>query len=239
MELKAEILDLLERAYEEQQAFAAGLSDEERAAPGTPEQWAARDLVAHVVTWQERLAHNIHAASRGETPPAVGDVDQANAEIFEQHRNRPWEDILAYAARAVEVLAETVRAMRDDDLLSTQTLPWQRNRPLWRTIVGTGYVHPLSHLTQYYAEHGQAGRGAALSEEAARRLAQLDDSPDWRGTVQYNLACYYALAGQHDSAMEALCEALHLAPDLTEWSKQDTDLVSLRERPDYQSLYGE
>jgi len=238
VELRTEILDLLQRAHEEEQAFAARLTDEERATIGTLERWSARDLMAHVVTWQERLAQNIHAASRGETPPAVSDVDQANAEIFEEHRNRSWEDILAYAARAYGMLAETVRAMHDDDLLSTQTLPWQRNRPLWRTIVGTGYVHPLSHLTQYYAEHGQAGRGTALSEEAADRLAQLGDSPDWRGAVRYNLACYYALAGQAEKAMDALREALRLAPDLTEWSKQDTDLVSLRERPDYQSLYG-
>jgi len=56
--------------------------------------------------------------------------------------------------------------------------------------------------------------------------------------VRYNLACCYALAGQAEKAMDALREALRLAPDLTEWSKQDPDLVSLRERPDYQSLYG-
>ena len=56
--------------------------------------------------------------------------------------------------------------------------------------------------------------------------------------MRYNLACCYALAGQAEKAMDALREALRLAPDLTEWSKQDTDLVSLRERPDYQSLYG-
>jgi len=191
-----------------------------------------------MVVWQERLAQNIHAESRGEAPPAVSDVDQANAEISEEHRNRSWEDILAYAAGAYGMLAETVRAMHDDDLLSTQTLPWQRNRPLWRTIVGTGYSLPISHLTQYYAEHAQVRRGTALSEEAADRLAQLDDSPDWRGVVRYNLACYYALAGQAEKAMDALREALRLAPDLTEWSKQDPDLVSLRERPDYQSLYG-
>lgn len=238
MELKVEILDLIQRAHEEEQAFAARLPDEERATIGTLERWSAKDLVAHMMVWQERLAQNIHAGSRGETPPAVGDVDQANAEIFEANRNRSWGDILAYAARAYGSLAETVHAMRDGDLLSTQVLPWQNNRPLWRTIVGTGYSHPISHLTQYYAEHAQVRRGTELSEEAADRLAQLDDSPDWRGVVRYNLACYYALAGQAEKAMDALREALRLAPDLTEWSKQDPDLVSLRERPDYQSLYG-
>jgi len=118
VELKVEILHLLQRAHEEEQAFAARLSDEERATIGTLERWSVKDLVAHMVVWQERLAQNIHAGSRGETPPAVGDVDQANAEIFEANRNRSWGDILAYAARAYGSLVDTVHAMRDGDLLS-------------------------------------------------------------------------------------------------------------------------
>jgi len=67
-------------------------------------------------------------------------------------------------------------------------------------------------------------------------LAQLDDSPAWRGVTRYNLACHHALSGQHERAIGELRKTLQLNPDLTEWSKEDPDFASIRERPDYQAL---
>jgi hypothetical protein len=55
--------------------------------------------------------------------------------------------------------------------------------------------------------------------------------------VRYNLACYLALAGEKNKAVELLGEALRLHPGLTEWSRQDTDLVSLHGLPGYERLY--
>jgi hypothetical protein len=55
--------------------------------------------------------------------------------------------------------------------------------------------------------------------------------------VHYNLACYYALAGAAGQAIEALRDALKLHPDLSGWSREDTDLNSLHGNPDYEQLY--
>lgn len=52
------------------------------------------------------------------------------------------------------------------------------------------------------------------------------------------MACIYALAGKSDRALSLLGESLKLEPSLTDWSKQDADLVSLRELPAYKALYG-
>jgi tetratricopeptide (TPR) repeat protein len=53
------------------------------------------------------------------------------------------------------------------------------------------------------------------------------------GVVQYNLACHYALAGETETAIKKLREALELNPELAEWSKEDSDLASIREEPGY------
>ena len=239
MELKNKLLSLLKRAYEEERALVAKLSDEERAAIGTLEQWSTKDTIAHTAAWKERRAQNITAASRGETPSVSNDIDQVNAEIFEENRNRSWADILQYSERAYRSLVESVQAVGDDDLADTQTLPWQDGRPLWRLIAGNGYTHPIAHLAQYYTDRGEAHYATVIQEEAAALLAELDDSPTWRGITRYNLACHYALSGQHERAILELREALRLNPDLTEWSKEDPDFASIRERPDYQSLYSD
>jgi predicted Zn-dependent protease len=86
---------------------------------------------------------------------------------------------------------------------------------------------------------GQGGYATKLQEEAAALLAELSENSSWQGIIRYNLACHYALIGETDRAIEGLREALLLNPELTEWSKQDSDLASIRDAPGYQALYTE
>jgi len=68
-------------------------------------------------------------------------------------------------------------------------------------------------------------------------VTALAEMPTLYGAARYNLACFYALSGQNEKAMNELREALQLRPDLLEWSKQDADLATLRHLPAYQALY--
>jgi tetratricopeptide (TPR) repeat protein len=237
MEIKAKLFDLLQCAYEEERTFFASLSDDECSAIGTPECWSVKDVVAHVAEWKARVGQRLAAARRNETPPKYDDIDEANAEIFEQYCNQSWDDVLEALERAHGELVEQTRAMPESDLVDTERFPWQDGRPLWRSIVGSGYSHSVQHLAQLYIERGQRDYATRIQETAAELLASLDDSPDWQGVTIYNLACHYALSGEREKAIAKLGEALQLNPDLTEWSKQDPDFASIREEPAYRSLY--
>jgi len=237
MEIKAKLVDLLQRAHEEERTFFASLSDGECSATGTPECWSVKDVAAHLAEWKARMGQRLASARRNETPPKYDDVDQANAEIFEQYCHQSWDDVLKALERAHAELMEQTRAMPEGDLVDAERFPWQDGRPLWRSIVGSGYSHPVQHLAQLYLERGQRDYATQIQETAAELLASLDDSPNWRGVTIYNLACHYALSGEREKAIAKLGEALRLNPDLTEWSKQDPDLASIREEPAYRSLY--
>ncbi len=237
MDIKAKLVDLLQRAREEEQAFFARLSDDECSDSGTVECWSVKDGVAHVAEWKARMGQRLVAARRNETPPTYDDVDEANAEIFEQYCHQSWADVLKALERAHDELVEQTQAMPEDDLVDAERFPWQDGRPLWRSIVGSGYSHSVQHLAQLYIERGERDYATQLQETAAELLASLDDSPDWRGVTIYNLACHYALSGEREKAVAKLGEALRLNPDLIEWSKQDPDFASIREEPAYRSLY--
>jgi tetratricopeptide (TPR) repeat protein len=237
MEIKAKLVDLLQRAREEERTFFASLSDDECSAMGTPECWSVKDVAAHLAEWKARMGRRLIAARRNETPPTYDDVDEANAEIFEQYRNQSWADVLKELERAHSELVEQTQAMPEDDLVDAERFPWQEGRPLWRSIVGSGYSHCVQHLAQLYVERGKRDVATQIQETAAELLASLDDSPNWRGVTIYNLACHYALSGEREKAIAKLGEALQLNPDLTEWSKQDPDFASIREEPAYRSLY--
>jgi len=106
--------------------------------------------------------------------------------------------------------------------------------------VGNAYIHAMAmHLGPLLIERGEKEYATELQEKAAKLLSELDESQSWQGAVRYNLACHYALAGETETAIEELREALELNPELTEWSKEDSDLASIREEPDYEALYTE
>ena len=237
MGLKQKLLRAIERTYEEERALVANLSDEERSAASTYEQWSVKDAIAHIAAWKEKRAQSMAAISRGEPVPAARDYEEVNVEIFAANQDRSWDKVLAYSQRAYDSLAESLETVPEADLVSRETSAEQQDRPLWRTIAGTGCTHPMLHLAELYMGRGQAGRGVRLAEETSDMLLQLDDSPNWRGLVRYNLACLYAISGQQEMAIGQLRRALQLNPDLTEWSNEDPDLVSIREHPDYRSLY--
>jgi tetratricopeptide (TPR) repeat protein len=95
----------------------------------------------------------------------------------------------------------------------------------------------MMHLAEAHMKRGQGARARAMMESLSEGLERLDDSPRWVGVVRYNLACYLALAGEKDKAIQLLSEALRLHPGLTVWSRQDTDLASLHGLPEYERLY--
>jgi tetratricopeptide (TPR) repeat protein len=70
-----------------------------------------------------------------------------------------------------------------------------------------------------------------LDPEAALRL--MDEAnerfPDHVGVV-YSTACWLALAGREDEALERLRRAVELDPHTREWAAGDDDLVSVRDR---------
>lgn len=55
-------------------------------------------------------------------------------------------------------------------------------------------------------------------------------------TILYDLACYRALAGLGDEAIESLARAIGLDPSLKELVRSDSDFDSVRERPEFAGI---
>jgi tetratricopeptide (TPR) repeat protein len=98
-------------------------------------------------------------------------------------------------------------------------------------------THPISHFCQLYVEAGKPEKALEIQEKIVDDLQSMDDSPKWRGTNIYNLACIYAIAGKPEKAIDHLKEALRLRTDLTDWSQHDPDFANFRELDDYKMLY--
>lgn len=239
MASKEKILDLIERGYAQEEAFITDLSGDERAAAGTLEAWSAKDVIAHNAAWKSFVADIIAQARHGQPLPAEEELDHRNEGFYDASKGKSWDAVIADAEYAKNELAAQSHALTEAEMNDATWAGATNNRPIWWRIVGNAYSHPLSHLVDYYAKHSHLDRAAQISQQIAQTLMPLDSSPDWQATQKYNLACYYALAGDKDKALELLKESLSANPDLVAWSKEDPDLASLRDDPRYQALYTE
>jgi hypothetical protein len=127
--------------------------------------------------------------------------------------------------------------MEEAQLLETNILPNQNDRPLWSVIAGNIYMHPLAHFSDIYIKRGDHSKANKLQEQSFQLLSDLDDSDYWQGLLIYNQACIHALGGLKEIAIDGLKRALELRPDLTDWSKEDPDFESIREEPKYKNIY--
>jgi tetratricopeptide (TPR) repeat protein len=233
MTLKEKLVALMESIDAEEQVLFGNLSEEERSVEGKADAWSPKDVVAHLAAWAERAAGNLEAAARGEPLVRYDDYEELNARDFELYRDLPWGEVLEKAEAANMLLIEQIELRSDAELMAALT----EERTVWRSIVGTGYTHPVIHLGGIYLSLGDAEYATGLQEEGAAVLLDLDDSAEWQGTVRYNLACHYSLMGDVERAISGLKEALELNPGLTEWSKEDPDFHCIREEPGYLALY--
>jgi len=231
------IKNLLEKGYQAEKDFIANLTNAERNAESTLEKWTAKDIIAHNSHWRKQHANNLFAVLAGNPPTATDDIDHANEEIYNQYRDQTWEAVEALARSSCEHMEKALDALGDDDSQRADFYPWQEGRPLWRFVVGNVYTHPILHLADWHIKKGEATRAAEMYQEMTGLLSDLDDSPDWKGTIRYNLACSYSLAGDKEKAIRELGEALNMNPTLIEWSKQDPDFEPIREEPGYKALY--
>lgn len=232
--LKSELLDLLQLAHKEERDVLNGLSEAERSETGTPQHWSIKDNIAHIVFWRQHTINRLSGVSHDDAPLNADEVERRNQQRFEEQRYRSWSEVVLDDETSHINLVEQVQKLTDDDLMSISRFVWQRGRPLLTAILINGYWHIQEHLVQFYLDHGDLQHATRIEEKLADALndalKQRDEVSTARGDTLYNLACFYAKTNRLDEALPVLKESLQLNPDLVEWSRQDPDLILLREK---------
>ena len=82
---------------------------------------------------------------------------------------------------------------------------------------------------EWYFLASEAYRRGDYDEAYAIASPGLAEQPDHPGLL-YNLACYRALAGRHDDALELARRAFELDPAPRAWADGDADLDAIRSR---------
>ncbi len=233
MTLKERLLALLEWTDEEVERWLGGLGATERAAAGRVDDWAARDLLAHLAEWDGVQAGQFADTLAGRESPPLPDDDTINAQFFERNRALRWDELAGKADDNRAAMLAGLRALLD---ATVEAPPGPDNRTVQTDVLYGKVYHTLRHLSENMIARGEREAADALMEEGARRMAAVDDAPVFQGTVQYNLACHFALNSQPQRALHVLAGALAARPEMAEYAAQDPDFAALRDDPTFREL---
>ncbi|HVN53408.1 MAG TPA: ClbS/DfsB family four-helix bundle protein [Anaerolineaceae bacterium] len=104
--------------------------------PGVNGDWTVKDLLAHLVDWEQRFLGWYETGKAGESPalPAAGmtwrDLDLLNWMIYEKHLPRPVEEILEEFRSSYLEIKDVIENASAVELYEPGYYPWTGSRTL-------------------------------------------------------------------------------------------------------------
>ncbi|MGH2521663.1 MAG: ClbS/DfsB family four-helix bundle protein [Anaerolineales bacterium] len=117
---KAALLELI-RAEHANLADLLNSLDEARAIlPGVEDHWSAKDIVAHLVFWEQLVANELGQVIMGKTPATVPPeaIEPLNERNFQENQHRPLAEIKADLERSMRTMLENVTTLSEAQLAS-------------------------------------------------------------------------------------------------------------------------
>ena len=148
---KANIIARLETERRRLVQNLAGLSREELCTSGVVGESSMKDILAHLADWESRMPVWVEASRRSDevvTPEpdlTWKQLEEFNRRVYQRHRERSLEDVLAFFHRAHEEFMAMVRAMPDEEMLT----------PAYYAFTGKGAVYDWLNA---YAAHDLWGK---------------------------------------------------------------------------------
>ncbi len=232
-ELRTKALDSVNTTRKIYGDFAAQLTDTQRNANGSFEPyfaWSAKDVLAHISFWDAQVATRFETTARGETFTPIEDGQKQNTETFQNRKDWTWDKVWGEVTSALDRMEAFIKTASDELLQGGDGRP-----EVWMQIQNVTLLHGGAHLSDYWLSQNDIPRAEALYDSTIEAF-ESTRGKEGRSTAVYNKACMYAKSGLKDKAMPLLTEALEVAPNLREFSKQDTDLELLHKDPDFLAL---
>lgn len=159
---RTELLNQIYAGRTRLEAALQGVDPSRMTEPALPGGWSVKDLLAHIGWWEQRMLEIYRESLVGQEPvrPQTADaVDQLNAQIALEFRNRDLDNVREYERQAFRDVLAMVETAPEADLFDTDRFPW---------LKGRGFVIWVSGNTdEHYDEHIQDLLTLAASEKEA------------------------------------------------------------------------
>jgi hypothetical protein len=168
---KAELLDSIRIERENLERKVAGLSPAELVYPGSMGSWSVKDILQHLVDWEQRWISWYEAGKRGdqvETPePGYNwrQMGELNEKYRRKHIRRPLEVVLEDFRTSYLQIMRLVEQIPSQEMLELHLYSWTKELPLIAWIAGNTcehyhwalqMIHPLAIRRKMKAARGKS-----------------------------------------------------------------------------------
>jgi hypothetical protein len=117
---KAELLNWLQEENRGWEAFLAQIGPTRMEQSGVNGDWSMKDIVAHLMGWNQWLVARLQAAARHEPEPSppwpahLQTDDEVNAWIYESYRRRSVREVLDESQEVFQQLLDVIVGLPDE-----------------------------------------------------------------------------------------------------------------------------
>lgn len=146
---KEDLLIAIEKERDALETYLETLTLEQMIDPNTVGEWSVKDVLAHLIEWEQMCLGWYNAGLRGEVPslPAPGFkwnmTPQLNQQIFEKWEKRPLTEITKqFHASHHEILA-VIKGLSNEKLFTSGHYAWTKKNTLGTYMVSATSSHYL------------------------------------------------------------------------------------------------
>lgn len=156
MNMKDHILAALKEQFDLWEQLLDSLSEDDLVKPSFDDDWAIKDVIAHLWAWQQISIARLEAGLQNRDPdyPAwivksianwEEDADRVNALTFEIHHKQAWSEIYRAWRDGFLHFLELGANFSERDLLDGDRYPWLQGYSLASILIAS-YDHHQEHL---------------------------------------------------------------------------------------------
>lgn len=144
--------DLLAAIAQERQALETllrTLTPQQMVEPGVVGAWSVKDVLAHLVAWEQMVLGWYRAGLRGELPalPAPGykwnQTPELNQMIYETHREQPLDEVVAHFYHSHQEIRKVIEGLSNEELFTAGHHAWTQKNTLGTYFVSATSSHYL------------------------------------------------------------------------------------------------
>ncbi len=157
---KSKLIEAMETTRTEWEQVLALVGEERMTLAVLHGNWTVKDTIGHVAYYERWLQSWLEAAARGKVTLAshrdVLNVDQRNALIWAENKDRMLKDILEESRVVFDRLLQLVKILPESELLDPYTFAryvtpfWGKAQPLWQCIADDSYEHYREHTANIH-----------------------------------------------------------------------------------------
>ena len=146
---KTDLLAAINQEREALETTLEALTHEQMVETGVVGEWSVKDVLAHLIEWEQMVLEWYRAGLRGENPelPAPGykwnQTPQLNQLIYEKHRDRPLDEVREQFQASHREIFGVIQELSNEELFTPGRYTWTQKNTLGTYFVSATSSHYL------------------------------------------------------------------------------------------------